>query len=155
MPKAKKVSKATEEEVKAIVQDPFDEDPYNGDPFDEDLFDEDPFDEDTGDWGEDEGWSTASAVIWKPEAGHELWGTYDGNESFTEGTLETDALKHFVVEKGSEVRHSFVGGQVFDRTIKEAGITPGDLVKVKYLGQTDCKAGKVNLFDIKFKRMSA
>lgn len=150
MPKAKKVSKATEEEVKRIVQDPFDEDPYNGDPFDED-----PFDEDTGDWGEDEGWNTATAVIWKPEEGQELWGTYDGNESFTEGTLETDALKHFVVEKGSEVRHSFVGGQVFDRTIKEAGITPGDLVKVKYLGQTDCKAGKVNLFDIKFKRMSA
>lgn len=110
-----------------------------------------PFDDVTGEWG-DEGWDTASAIIWQPEPGHELQGVYGGKEPFTEGTLDSDAMKHYVIERGSTVRHSFVGGQVFDRLMAQADICEGDLVKIVFLGQKDCKAGRVNLFDIKYKK---
>lgn len=112
----------------------------------------DPFDGmDDNDW-KGEGWETASAIIWQPEEGGELQGFYDGNEPFTEGTLDTEVLKHYVVERGSHIRHSFVGGQVFDKTIAKAKLEVGDLVKIVFIGQKDCKAGRVNLFDIKFRR---
>lgn len=113
---------------------------------------DDPFDLADPNWDSIDGWETASAMIWQPEEGDELHGIYDGSEPFLEGTLDTEVLKHFVVQRGTEIRYSFVGGQVFDKSLAKVSLNVGDLVKFTFLGQRDCKAGRVNLFDIRYKR---
>lgn len=136
----KKVKQEVEEKVLY-------ETPQNADPFEEIESDEY--------WDDPDGWESASAVIWKPEVGSLLMGTYDGNEPFTEGKAEIKekALKHYVIEWNTKTRYSFVGGQVFDKTIQNAKIVKGTDVKIKYLGQKDTSQGKrVNLFDIKCRK---
>lgn len=99
-----------------------------------------------------DGWETASAVIWRPVAGEVLQGIYDGSEPFVEGTLENEVKKHYITDENG-VKFSFVGGQVFDKTIENAEIQQGYLIRVTFLGQAECKAGRVNLFDVKFKKV--
>jgi len=99
-----------------------------------------------------DGWETASAVIWRPAAGEVLQGVYDGSEPFVEGTLDNEVKKHYITDENG-VKYSFVGGQVFDKTIENAEIQEGYLIRVTFLGQADCKAGRVNLFDVKFKKV--
>lgn len=99
-----------------------------------------------------EGWEFASAQIWEPEPGDIIQGIYDGSEPFTEGTLDTEVLKHFI-NTPKDGRFSFVGGAVFDKAIKSNNITPGLEVRIKFQGKKDLKkeGRRVNLFEIKYR----
>jgi len=101
------------------------------------------------------GWEFASAQIWTPSINDTLQGIYDGSEPFTEGTLDTEVSKHYVLDAEGR-RFSFVGGSVFDKAINSAGIKAGMEVKITYLGKKDlAKDGKrVNLFEIKYRKRS-
>lgn len=103
--------------------------------------------------GDFEDWENATAVIWQPVVGEPLLGVYDGSVPFVEGTLDTEANKHYVVTKDN-IRYSFVGGQVLDKAILDAGIKAKDHIRITFLGQVDLKkAGhRANTWDIKFKR---
>jgi len=101
--------------------------------------------------GPDDSWESASALIWRPEKGSVLQGVYTDVEPFTEGTLDTEVNKHYIKDNAG-ITYSFVGGSVFDKAMARAKIQPGYRIRVTYLGQADCKAGRVNLFDIKYKK---
>ena len=99
------------------------------------------------------GWQRGNSQIWTPEAGDAIQGIYDGAEPFTEGSLDTEVSKHFVVD-AKDMRFSFVGGSIFDKAVSGAGITPGMEVRITYLGKKElAKEGRrVNLFDIKYRK---
>lgn len=113
----------------------------------------DPFDDVPDAWNTDN-WQTATALIWKPEPGHVLMGVYDGSDKFTEGEIDNDVLKHFVIEWHTNIRYSFVGGSSFDKMIADSRLDKGDKVRVEYLGKRDTgKEGRrVNLFDVKYSK---
>lgn len=98
-------------------------------------------------------WEHASSLIWQPEPNDALIGVYDGSAPFTEGSLETEVNKHFVVDQ-ENTRWSFVGGSSFDKIMETADIKPGYMIAVKYLGKKDLqKEGRrVNLFDVRYKK---
>lgn len=102
-------------------------------------------------------WQHAAAQIWEPKPGDVLQGTYDGAAPFTEGTLDTEVDKHFVIDaKGA--RFSFVGGSVFDKAVKGAnegaGIKPGMEVRITFKGKKDLKKDgkRVNIFEILYRQ---
>jgi len=99
-----------------------------------------------------EGWERAGSIIWQPEMGDVLLGTYDGNEPFTEGTLEVEVSKHFVIT-ATDRRYSFVGGTIFDTQIESAGIRPGYKIRVEFLGKKETKkeGRRVNIFDVRYR----
>jgi len=106
----------------------------------EDIFADDP-----------EAWETASKMIWKPRIGDVLTGQYDGCETFTEGDFDSVVNAHFIKTKSGD-RYSFVGGQVFDKALADSLIKEGTQVRIKFMGQAKAKVGRVNLFDLKYKK---
>lgn len=104
-------------------------------------------------WNVDE-WERASAEIWRPDEGEFVLGTYNGSHEMDPALTDYDepVNVHFVIEKETGNRVSFIGGKMCDKFIAESPIDIGTPVFIRYMGQGATRKGnKVNNYDIRFK----
>lgn len=104
-------------------------------------------------WNIDE-FERASSEIWRPDEGEYIMGVYDSalllDKELTE--FDEDVNVHFVIEKDTGNKVSFVGGKMCDKFINESPIEPGVKVFIRYMGQGATRKGnKVNNYDIRYK----
>jgi hypothetical protein len=100
-----------------------------------------------------ENFERASSEIWRPDEGEYVMGHYDGcvmlDKELTE--FDEDVNVHFIIDKDSKNRVSFVGGKMCDKFISESPIQSGTKVFIRYMGQGSTRKGnKVNNYDIRF-----
>ena len=108
---------------------------------------------DDPDWNIDE-FERASSEIWRPDEGEFVLGFYDEAKPLPKeySEYDEDVMVHFIIEKDTKNRVSFVGGQMCDKFIAESPITKSTPVFIRYMGQGSTRKGnKVNNYDIRFK----
>jgi hypothetical protein len=104
-----------------------------------------------------EKWDRASSEIWKPAEGEYLLGTYESStmlpEELKKGDKDYDVLIHFIIDKETGNRISFVGGQMCDKFIAESAIGKGTRVFIRYMGKGETRDGNpVNNWDIRYQQ---
>ena len=102
-------------------------------------------------------WERASSEIWRPEIGEYIAGTYDGFKMMPKDLTEfdEDVNIHFIIDKDTGNRMSFVGGKMCDANFAENPIEKGCKIFVRFMGQSDTRKGnRVNNFDIRFQPLN-